>query len=782
MHLRIIPTKEDQMGISDIVKCSHDLLVIKTANRPNSYRILKDYSGTYIQKQMESEERMIDPIFRVFEAAKPERGRKLNVNPIYEFSIHNDSLFDYASIIGYKLRKPWHLFNRLIAVHIPLCPNDCWHCYVPKELYVTEQASTRHVELTARQIVDAFKKQRKLDKDQGKQSNVLRITGGEPFLVPELILEVLQCIQEDGLSSEVFVWAETNLEPFVGRPGRAFMDNADNVRILNALKDFHNFCVHPCFHGLTAEEFDAITGKNFSISLEEQVAALKRLVTAGIDVYPTFGTNVCDPINVKALYDGIKAASPNLPLKVALVKYDCDYEPVGTRISPETTRKPQLYSRFAALRIWNELLLNDYGIGYGVYPRNLVAYNPPMVTIDSPPATITKEEEIVFFLKSSFRDLYHREILELLAYPSDHIFEITYDKEWVQEDLFFHIGKLCELYKGKKCLWFYVSRNSEILPLRYGHIVEVKNSTGILSFKIKCNDYLSFGSNGRESRKRVNDKVRNALRQYFGSGTVPPRGKYVVLGEDCTGTVGTGGQKGEARLSSAFNVGERPALSSDLIGFHKAVDQLIECEDMRKSLFYRLTLEGLGTDKEDKKKGKTVYTITGGKSFKLLVDYYLPNYREFNEKQPEQRTVVFESSNPKIQIVGSPKFVFSKYGTGEVRFRTDSVTRTEEIAVTIHSPFDEFRAANVTLTIRLEPARAKEALYSLISAALLTVGSTGFTMLSKALEGKKGLLAIVSDYIGQLFTFPSILFVVLLTLCFYGAFYFKSSGVVSTKP
>lgn len=539
--------------------------------------------------------------------------------------------------------------------------------------------------------------------------------------------------------------------------------------------------MHPCFHGLSKKEFNLITGKDYSIDLEDQIEALKRLVMAGIDVYPTFGTNVCDPSNIKSFYEGLKTISPNLPLKVALVKYDCDYQPVASRIAPKTERKPPLFSKFAALRIWNQLLLRDYGIGYAVFPRNLVTYGPLISRINDAVSSegIAKEPEILFFFKSSYRDLYHKEILDMLAFPNNHIFEITYDKQWVQDDLFFHMGTLPEGYKERKCLWFYVDRYSpfSLIPLRYGEIVEVKNSTGVLALKIKLNDYLTF-SNGVKDLK---GKIRATLRQYFGSGTVPPGGKLVLLGEDFTNTIRTPASASEICISSAFELKGKPILSGDSSGFRRVVDELNECKDMKRSLFYRLTLIDLKKDEGSEKTGKTLYTIKGGKSFKIVVDYYQPNYQEFDERQPQQRAIVFESSNPKIKIIGTPSLVFSKYGSREVFFRTESVVHEEEIAINIHSPYDDFRAANITLNIQLKPTHVENALRSLFAAFLLAVGSTGFTIIAMAAEKRVDIWTLAGELYSQYDNFSTVTLFILLTLCFFGVFFFKSAGI-SAKP
>lgn len=340
------------------------------------------------------------------------------------------------------------------------------------------------------------------------------------------------------------------------------------------------------------------------------------------------------------------------------------------------------------------------------------------------------------------------------------------------------MGKFPEQYKGRKCLWFYVDRySSSLLPLRYGEIVEIRNSTGVLAVKLKLNDYLTFSKGGKD----LNDKIRIALRQYFGSRTVPPGGKYMLLGEDFTTTIPTPASAAEACISSAFRLKEKPIISGDSSDFRRVVDQLNEFQDMQRSLFYRLTLNGLVKDEELEKTGKTLYIIKGGKSFKIVVDYYQPNYPQFDEKQPQERTIVFESSNPKIQIVGSPRLVFSKYGGGEVFFRTESVAHAEEIAINIHSPYDDFRAANITLNIRLEPTHWGNAVRSLFAAILLAVGTAGFEMLSKAMEKNISLWTMFGNLYQQFFNLPTVVFVALLALCFYGVFFFKSSGI-PVKP
>ncbi len=784
------------MCIAKEVKECHDKLIVKQGNKKGKvYKILKDFRGTYIEKQMQSEEKMIYPIFRVFESAKPERDRKLNIDPTHDFDPYNDSLMDYASIIGHKLKKPWQKFNRLISVHVPLCPNDCWHCYVPKNLYAGVVGSEERFDLlTAEEIVDDFLKQRDVDKPQGKDSNVLRITGGEPFLIPQLILECLEIIEERKREKEIFLWTETNLEPFIGEDGKAFMDQDNNKDILQKLSRFENFVVHPCFHGLTREEFDVITGKKYSVTLDQQIKGLERLIKAKIDVYPTFGSNVCNPSKIKEFFEELKKLRHNLPLRVALVEYKCDYEPVEKRLK-ESGRTPPLYSRFASLRIWNYLLLKEYGVGYGVLPRHLVPLDSMFLpTIqDTSDSSIHYETEVVYLLKSSYRALYHREVLDLLALPLDHMIKIDYEKIWVQEDLFFHMSQLANTYKRRKGFWFYVDQEKKtVLPLRECEILKVSGAGEIISMTLKLRRYISFPDVKADTEGTLAKLLTQVMSNYFGSKTLPPGGKYVLLGESFLKDVNSSSPPLKFELSQAFNsFKEKANLRYDSDTFHKIIPHLILNKTMKQSVFYRVVPEGLTLLPEEsgkyKKYGKddhTIYTIDAGKPFNIRVEFFLPNYKEFNEREPEQRTIYFESSSPTIVPIGSTKFVCSKYGEEVLRFRSEKITKEEQIALTFWSRHDEFKAAKVILHILVKPTHFTNAVFLTGTSLLLALGTGGFVLLSQTIKTGGNVWTSLISLIKGLFCYPDIVYTGIYFLClsiiFYFLFVLKSMGFLPT--
>ncbi|MGO9122194.1 MAG: radical SAM protein [Desulfomonilaceae bacterium] len=720
------------MKISMILEKSRAALVQTTPPGNTEYAIIKDFAGTYIGRQMEKEERMVSPIFRVFEAAKPERSRKVNVDPRHHFDPFSDSLLDYGSIIGDRLNKPWQDCNRLVSVHVPSCPNRCWHCYLPKELFTNSTGANGRWEFcTGEKIVDRFIQQRDADGQHGRQSNVLRVTGGEPFLLPDLLLDCLRAIEKKGLTKEVFLWTETNLLPFIGNDDKAFMDKPEKQQILDSLGKYTNFAVHPCFHGLNQTEFNEITGTNYSVTLDQQLKGIQRLLKANIRIYPTFGSNVCNPSNIRELFEKMIEVDPDLPLRLALVKYDTDYEPIRQRINAQST-PPRLYSHYTALRIWNQLLLQYYGVGYGVLPRH-VAWGSGNLRLQESLAPFAVNmsigEQIIFLFKSSFRWPYHREILEYLAYPYDHIIEINYEKRHIQDDLFFHMCQCPDIYKNMKAIWCYADDpNRTRLPFRLAKICSATESGGILTMRLKLQEFITFNSTSDRDLPRA---VTRSLMEYFGEKALEPeRGKYMLLGEYPFKDYLSDSMTRDTSFSRTF--GTYPGqvkLGRNGPIFNQIVSHLVLAkEKMKKSVFYRIEIYDL---EQTEKGNDTIYKIKGGQSFRVDVHFFLPNYDNFDEQKPAERTLVADSSDPIIKSVGPPRVICSKYGQESLTFRTEQVVHEKEVSLTFRSDDDPFGAAKSELRIVVQPANIQGAFFSSLGLIGLFIITFCFNALSK---------------------------------------------------
>ena len=211
------------MSILERIEEYRKLLISET--EPKEYRIIDSFAGTTMEAKG-----MVNPMFRPFETVKESVHRNTNIS--LGFDMYTDSLMDYPTIIQYKLAvEEWEPYNKLISVHVPLCPFNCWHCYNDKKLYFSKEKE-RVEKLPfklAEYIVDEFLKQHKQDwerrhESKRSESNVLRITGGEPFLIPELILDCLENLKlkRDKFQRATFLWTETDLWPLVSEGSRHF--------------------------------------------------------------------------------------------------------------------------------------------------------------------------------------------------------------------------------------------------------------------------------------------------------------------------------------------------------------------------------------------------------------------------------------------------------------------------------------------------------------------------------------------------------------------------------
>jgi len=232
------------MDLSDITLRTYDEINQKNSKKENTYGIISDFGDSSVA----TDEKLDIKCFRTFTPVKTEKGRKLN--PLYgtSFNPFKDTLMDYPTIIQYKLgevgKSSWKKYNRLISVHIAKCPLNCWHCYIEeclkndcsqcsiekcdREERARLKVVSNHV--TADKLFKNFITQRDNDKKRGIETNVLRLTGGEPFLAINLMFELLQKIEDKKLNKEIFLWTETNLVPLITNRGKEPLISDDDLK------------------------------------------------------------------------------------------------------------------------------------------------------------------------------------------------------------------------------------------------------------------------------------------------------------------------------------------------------------------------------------------------------------------------------------------------------------------------------------------------------------------------------------------------------------------------
>lgn len=661
------------------------------ASGERQYKVVNSFAETTAES-----EGMIEQFFRRFQPVKEERYRRTNIEA--GFDIHTHSLMDYPSIIQYKVGGCWTSYNMLIAVHVPLCPYNCWHCYNDKKLHSPENATW----VTAKELVEAFCKQRNFDKQRDVQSNVLRITGGEPFLVPDLILECLQELKRQLPSDKVFLWTETDLLPFIPENGKSFVEQFTieeqgvTLKVLEELAKYPNLAVHPCLHGLDDENIAEVTLRR-DVTLAQLLEGLKILLKYGIDIYPTFGSNVSPPHDIVRLFEELYELDKYLPLRFALVQYALDYPEVEERLmEQQKSRECKLYSKYTSLRIWNSLLMKHYNIGYAVIPRHLITLgggaNPIMASSEFMPSEeYEPKDELIYLFKSSYREDYHRELLDMLALPKGHVYRLEYDVEWVQDDLWQHMKMRPENYRDREALLLYLDLEApgkQVIPLRRLMIrkVDVRGKVLVLHFQLGNFTHPPY------RKPDLLKDLRSKLEPLFGKHTMggTPLNKLVLLGE---------------KIPELQQVEE----DNDLSDWKQAIDLLHEnnCVKFEKSLFYKVRIDGATPIVEDSENPRTVYEVKGGKKVSIQVDYYLPNYGRFPGSDVEARAIIYESSSELIEALGPKQFILSKYGSDRLIFSTAEVRDTQTCIIHFQSPRTPFEAPMLDVAIRISGSGTK---------------------------------------------------------------------------
>jgi len=331
----------------------------KLVDESNGKYGLANFSGTMLPD-------VVSDIFRIFSPVNVERQRKLNAQFGHRLNIFLDSLFDYPTIIQFKLGAygSWEQYNRLISVHIGGCNFRCWHCYCDDSLLTGKNL----LFMTPKELINRFIEQRRKDLALGMPSNVLRITGGEPFLAPDLILSCLEEIHERRLDERVFVWSETNLSPFI-KQHNSEKCLAEKWVDLDKIARFKNFALHPCIHGITPEnlfENTRVDGR----WLDDLINGLKVLIQHKIDIYPTISSNMCTPNGIENFFQKLRSINRYLPLRFALIEFHLDYPGVMAR--SDAQKHDRVYNKYLVLSKWNALLQEEYGLSYAEKPRHEV--------------------------------------------------------------------------------------------------------------------------------------------------------------------------------------------------------------------------------------------------------------------------------------------------------------------------------------------------------------------------------------------------------------------------
>jgi len=715
-------------------------------------------SGTLVTNLADLEMSDADPVvwpgFRIFkplptgsDATATRAKRKSNALTDETFDLHLHTLFDYPTIVAHRLGgKDWRSYNRQVTVQAADCKFKCWHCYNDAR-DDNPDVTIQSDDIEASEVIARFSDQRDRDKARKEDTKVLRISGGEPFLAPGFVLECIRLIRDGAAGGEACVWTETNLQPFMASPKPGRIPDVDSY--ISQLAEYADvFALHPCFHGIDDDSIRDVSGRS-DVHLEAMLDALRKLVEAEIDIYPTIHPNVCPPSKLHGFFTALFDIHDSLPLRFALIDLSLTYPAVHRRMEQcrEDKRKPKLYSKDAALAEWNRLVTETYGLGYAVVPRHLVSLSGSNPWHAAKPQAPTcgghdMDRPRVYLWKSAKRDKYRRDLLAALALPEGFVREVAYNDEWVQQDLHHYGVRWPEQMRDlPAAIGYATERNTHAvrLPLREATLCGVQSVGSLVYLRYKLGRYLPPKPGLKEVTK-WHDAVHQQLRNLFGSRTLPPDGPiFAALGTQTRA------------IEDTFADSSRGE-----IAWQAAVDFLSSMEALKHCIFFRLDRANADLAYSGEGASQQAYIkLKAGGTAALTLQYYLPNIRNVQAACADEPRLSITSSDPDALAVLGPDVIYlDKYGSERIELKAARVPHETEVSVAIVHQERPSCAPSLRIPVRILPRTAKDVLVE--AGADASAGAAGAVLaaalvfLSQFVAGGDATKQWIAKHIGNL--------------------------------
>ena len=225
------------------------------------------------------------------------------------------------------------------------CNFRCWYCFVDFRYLMAD--SSRGDFKSPSDLIDLYEQEE-------VQAPTFYLTGGQPDLVPEWTLWMMDELEKRGMDKTHFLWQDDNLSSL-------FLFEKLTPEQLDRFAKYPNYARATCIKGISPQSFSRNTGAAQEY-FDLQIEALRRLVEAGIDTYTyitLLGESVAEAREaIPSLMDKIQEeVHPNMLLRVFPSKV-IDFPQTVQR---EKEYHIQLMDNQQAMRdIWTEELGKRY--------------------------------------------------------------------------------------------------------------------------------------------------------------------------------------------------------------------------------------------------------------------------------------------------------------------------------------------------------------------------------------------------------------------------------------
>ena len=250
---------------------------------------------------------------------------------------------------AYRLKRDLSEFTKVFTMQVAGCNYSCNYCFVPRELNSGSEKYGRF--FSAEEIVDDFLK----IKNESKISmNVIRISGGECMIIPEIIIDVYAEMMKR--SPESYLWIDTNLATIE-------IVKEHKKKLKNVLSQ-KNVGVVGCFKGTVKEDFSLISGAEEKY-FKQQFEAAKIFIDLGADFYayvPAYVYNEkLTEEKLESFLFELQKVNKNLPLRLEILKIeDFPAAKINFELAKKEGRAIPKTSQKLVFDLWYNKLLSKY--------------------------------------------------------------------------------------------------------------------------------------------------------------------------------------------------------------------------------------------------------------------------------------------------------------------------------------------------------------------------------------------------------------------------------------
>lgn len=247
-----------------------------------------------------------------------------------------------------KLLRGYNPANEIIdtqVYQIVGCNWRCWYCFVDDEILSGNTSKCQW--LTIEELIDTFLEQ---------NLDIIDLSGGQPDLVPEWCLWVMQELEKRGYRGKKYIWLDDNLST------PSILESQLSSQEIKYMADYPLHSRACCFKGFSDNTIQ-FNIQNKKIKIAEQIKCFEKLYNYGFDLYAYITLTAQKGSYTKEEVDvfvrKIQEINYNLPLRIIPLEIR-DFTATSNRI--RQTYHEAYQEQYKVYDIWNDIMHKYYSV------------------------------------------------------------------------------------------------------------------------------------------------------------------------------------------------------------------------------------------------------------------------------------------------------------------------------------------------------------------------------------------------------------------------------------